>query len=90
MLNLKILVCLYQRVLDYLNIIYTIAPVISSGFEDVNFLISLKIDDISNIEKIMIFVDSIEKSKILAIYLQTFLLDKLKDKGKDILLSLSY
>ncbi len=89
MLNLKTSVCLYQRFLDCLNIIYTITLIIRPGFENVNFLISLKIDDISNIKKIMIFIDSFEKSKALVIYLQTFLLDKLKDKGKHIIKSFS-
>lgn len=32
----------------------------------------------------MIFVNSIKKSRALKIYLQTFLPDKLKDRGKDI------
>ncbi len=35
----------------------------------------------------MIFVDSVEKSRALAIYLQTLLPDKLKDRGKDIIKS---
>lgn len=87
MLNLKTSVYLYQKFLDYLNIIYTIASIISLSFKNINFLISPKIGGISNIEKIIIFVDSIEKSKTLVIYLQTFLLDKLKDKGKDIIKS---
>ncbi len=33
----------------------------------------------------MIFVNSIQKGRALVIYLQTFLLDKLKDRGKDII-----
>lgn len=88
MLNLKTLLYLYQRFLDHPNIIYTIAPIISSGFEDFNFLILLKISGICNIEKIMIFVNSIEKNRALVIYLWTFLLDKLKDRGEDIIKSL--
>ena len=35
----------------------------------------------------MIFVDSVKKSRALAIYLQTLLLDKLKDRGEDIIKS---
>ena len=35
----------------------------------------------------MIFVNSVGKSKALAIYLQTLSLDKLKNKGKDIIKS---
>lgn len=64
---------------------YTVAPITSCGFKDLNFLILPKIGGISNIEKTMIFVDSVEKSKVLAIYLQILLLDKLKDRGKDII-----
>ena len=37
----------------------------------------------------MIFVESIEKDTVLAIYLQTFLPDKLKNRGKDIIKSFS-
>lgn len=53
------------------------------------FLILLKIGSINNIEKTMIFVDSIEKSRVLTIYLQTFLPNKLKNKSKDIIKSFS-
>lgn len=40
-------------------------------------------------ESLQIFVDSIEKARFLAIYLQTFLLDKLKNRNKDIIKSFS-
>ncbi len=86
-LNLKTSIRLYQRPLDCPNITYTITSITSSGFEDLNFLILPKIDGIGNIEKTMIFVDSIKKSRALAIYLRTLLSDKLKDKGKDIIKS---
>ncbi len=89
MLNLKTLVCLYQRLLDCLNITYTITPITNSGFKDLNLLILPKIGGICNIEKTMIFVDSIEKGRALVIYLQTLLLDKLKDRDKDIIKSFS-
>lgn len=68
-LNLKTPVYLYQRLLDCLNITYTIAPIISSSFKEFKFLIPPKIDDISNIEKIIIFIDSIKKDIALKIYL---------------------
>ncbi len=88
-LNLKTPVRLYWRPLDRPNIIYTIIPITSPGFEDLNFLILPKISSIGNIEKTMIFVNSIEKGRALAIYLQTLLLDKLKDRGEDIIKSFS-
>lgn len=66
---------------------YTIASITSSSFEDLNFLILPKIDGIGNIKKTMIFINSDEKSRILAIYLQTFLPHKLKDRDKDIIKS---
>lgn len=75
MLNLKISICLYQRVLNHLNIIYTIALIISSSFKNFNFLILLKIADINNIKK----------NRALAIYLQNFLPNKLKNRSKDII-----
>ncbi len=37
----------------------------------------------------MIFIDSIEKNRALAIYLQTLLPNKLKNRGKDIIKSFS-
>lgn len=88
-LNLKTPVCLYQRLLDCLNIMYIVTLITSSDFEDLNFLIPPKIGGICNIEKTMIYVDSIEKSRALAIYLQTFLPDKLKNRGEDIIKSFS-
>ncbi len=88
-LNLKTLIHLYQRPLDYLNITYTITPITSSNFKDFNFLIPPKIDSIGNIENTMIFINSIEKDRALAIYLQTFLPDKLKNRGEDIIKSFS-
>lgn len=60
-LNLKMLVCLYQKLLDYLNIIYIITSIISSNFENLHFLILPKIYNISNIKKTIIFINSIEK-----------------------------
>lgn len=45
------------------------------------------IDAISNIGKIIIFVDNIEKNIVLGIYLQTFLPDNLKNKGDNIIKS---
>lgn len=68
-LNLKILIYLYQRLLDCPNIIYIITLIISSSFKDLNFLILIKISDISNIKKTIIFIDNIEKNIILEIYL---------------------
>ncbi len=87
MLNLKTPVRLYQRPLNRPNITYTVAPITSSGFEDLNFLITPKISGIGNIKKTMIFIDSVEKSRALAIYLQTLLLHKLKNRGEDIIKS---
>ena len=88
-LNLKTLVCLYQRFLDYLNITYIIAPITSFRFEDLNFLIPPKISNIGNIKKTMIFIDSIEKNRALIIYLQIFLQNNLKNKSKNIIKSFS-
>lgn len=88
-LNLKTLVRLYRRPLDRPNITYTVAPITSSGFEDLKFLILPKISGIGNIEKTMIFVDSIKKGIALGIYLQTLLPDNLKDRGNDIIKSFS-
>lgn len=88
-LNFKMLVHFYRKPLDRLNITYTVAPITSSGFKDINFLIPPKISSIVNIEKIMIFVISIEKCKALEIYLQTLLPDKLKDRGEDTIKSFS-
>lgn len=84
---MKILVCLYQRFLNCSNITYIITSIISSSFKDLNFLILSKIDAISNIGKIIIFVDNIEKNIALGIYLQTFLPDNLKNKGDNIIKS---
>lgn len=64
-LNFKISIYLYWKFLDYLNIIYTITSITSFGFKDINFLVLLKISDISNVKKIIIFVNNIEKSIIL-------------------------
>ena len=87
--NLKTLICLYQRSLDRPNIIYIVTPIISSDFKDLNFLILPKIGSISNIDKTMIFVNSVDKGRTLTIYLQSFLLNKLKDRGEDIIKSFS-
>ena len=89
MLNLKTPICLYQKLLDCLNITYTVAPIPSSGFKNFNFLVLPKINGIVNLEKSMIFVDNVEKHRALAIYLQSLLLDKLKNRGKDIIKSFS-
>ena len=88
-LNLKTPVRLYQKLLNCSNITYTVTSITNSGFKDLNFLIPPKIGGIGNIEKTMIFVDSVEKGRALAIYLQTFLPDKLKNKGKNIIKSFS-
>lgn len=86
-LNLKIPVCLYQRLLDCLNITHTIILIISFGFEDLIFLILPRISSIGNIEKTMIFVDGAKTSIALGIYLQTFLSNNLKDRGNDVIKS---
>ena len=88
-LNLKILVRLYRKLLDCPNITYTIFLITSFGFENLNFLITPKINGNNNIEKTMIFVDSVEKNIALGIHLQTLLLDNLKDRGDDIIKSFS-
>ena len=88
-LNLKTPVRLYQKLLDHPNITYIVALITSFGFEDLNFLIPPKIGGISNIEKTIIFVDNVEKDRALAIYLQIFLSDKLKDRDEDIIKSFS-
>lgn len=84
MLNLKTLVHLYQKPLDCQNITYTVVLITSSDFKDFNFLMPLKIGGIDNIGKTMIFIDSVEKGKAVAIYLQTLLPDKLKNRGENI------
>lgn len=68
-LNLKIPIRLYLRFLDYLNITYIIAIIISSCFENLKFLIPPKIGSISNIKKTIIFVNNIEKDIVLEKYL---------------------
>ena len=88
-LNLKTPVRLYQRPLDRPNITYTVAPITSSGFEDLNFLVPSKIGGISNIEKTMIFVDSVEKGIALGKYLRFLLPNNLKDRGENIIISFS-
>ncbi len=88
-LNLKTPVRLYRRPLDRPNITYTVAPITNSGFEDLNFLIPSKISSIGNIEKTMIFVDSVEKGIALGIHLRALLPDNLKDRGHDIIRSFS-
>ena len=75
--------------MDCPNITYTIAPITSSGFEDLNFLVPPKIGGIGNIEKTVIFVNSIEKSIALGKYLRSFLPNNLKDRGKKIIVSFS-
>ncbi len=54
-----------------------------------NFLIPSKLSSISKIKKIINFVDNIEKGRVLAIFLQIFLLDKLKNRDEDIIKSFS-
>lgn len=85
-LNLKTLVCLYQRLLDCPKITYTNALIISSDFEDINFLVLLKIGGIGNNEETMIFVDSVKKDIILKKYLQSLLQNNLKNKDKKIII----
>lgn len=46
-------------------------------------------DAIGNIEKTIIFVDSIEKNIALKKYLQSFLLNNLKDRDEKIIISFS-
>lgn len=75
--------------MDCPNITSTITLILNSDFEDLEFLIPLKLGDISNIEKTIIFVDSIEKSRDRAIYLRSLLLDNLKDKSDNIIRSFS-
>lgn len=62
-----------------------VALITSSSFEKLNFLILSKKDSSGNIEKTMIFVNSIKKYRIMVLYLQTFLPDRLKNRGKDII-----
>ncbi len=88
-LNLKTPVRLYRRLLDRPHITYTLVSITSSGFEDLNFLIPPKISSIGNIEKTMIFVDSVEKDIALEIHLRAFLPNNLKDRGHDIIKSFS-
>lgn len=84
-LNFKKLICLYWKLLDYPNITYTIILITSFSLNDFKFLILPKIDNISNIKKIIIFNNSTEESITLKIYLQTFLPDNLKDRNTDII-----
>lgn len=88
-LNLKTPVRLYRRHLDCPNITYTVAPITSSGFKDLNFLVPSKIGGISNIEKTMTFVDSVEKGIALGKYLEFLLPNNLKDRGEKIIVSFS-
>ena len=75
--------------MDRPNITYTVALITSSSFEDLNFLVPLKIGGIGNIEKTMIFVDSVEKDIALGKYLQSLLPNNLKDRGEKIIVSFS-
>lgn len=86
-LNLKTPVRLYRRPLDCPNITYTIAPITSSSFKDLNFLIPLKTGGIGNIEKTIIFVNSVEKDIALGKYLRSLLPNNLKDRGEKIIVS---
>lgn len=88
-LNLKIPIRLYRRLLNCPNIIYAVTPITSSGFKDLNFLVSPKISGIGNIEKTMIFVDNVEKDIALGKYLQSLLPNNLKDRGEKIIVSFS-
>lgn len=85
--NLKTAVRLYWRSLDYVNIIYTVVPITNSSFQNLNFRILSKLSAIGNIEKTMIFVNSIEKSIALGLYLWTLLLENLKNREDDIIKS---
>lgn len=87
LLDLKILVRLYHKFLYCPNIIYIVPLIISSGFKNLNFLIPPKISDIGNLEKILIFVNSIEKNIALRIYLQTLLPNNLKERKDNIIKS---
>lgn len=66
---------------------YIITPITSFDFKNFNFLILPKIDGIDNIEKTIIFAYKIEKDRTSIIYLQTFLLNKLKNRSEDIIKS---
>ena len=77
------------KVFGLSNITYTVTSITNSSLKDLNFLIPSKISGIGNIEKMMIFVDSIEKDIVLGIYLQTLLPKILKDRGNDIIKSFS-
>lgn len=78
----KILFSKYQwKPFNYLNISYNIILIISSSFKDLRFFLLSIIISIGNIEKTIILVDNIKKDKVFRIYLETFLLDSLKNKG---------
>lgn len=66
-INLKITIYLYQKLLNCLNMTYTIALITNSNFENCNFLILPKISSIGKIKKTLIFVDSNKKSIALRI-----------------------
>lgn len=44
------------------NITYTINPITKFDYENLNFLVLLKLDDINKIKKTMIFVNSVKKN----------------------------
>lgn len=70
-----------------INVIYTIALIISSNFRNLKFLILAKIDNNRDIKKIMIFFNNIKKNLVLKIYLQIFLLNNLKNRSNNIIKS---
>lgn len=55
----------YQKLLECLNITYIITSIISFDFDNLNFLIIPKIEGISNIKKIMIFINGIKENIVL-------------------------
>lgn len=84
-LNLKTLIDLYWKLFNYSNIIYTIITIINSSFEKFNFLISPKIDGIGDIEKTMLFINSIENDIVLRKYLYFLQPHNPKDKDKKVI-----
>lgn len=86
-LHLKIFIRFYLKLLNFFNITYNVTQITSFYYKNNNFLILLKIGGISNTEKTMIFVNSVEKNIELEKYLQFFLLYNLKNKGEKIIVS---
>lgn len=75
--------------LDSLYITNITTSITSSNLEDINFLTFTKIDEIQNIKKNIIIIDSVKKTRLVAIYLQTFLFDKPINRDKDNIKSFS-